>query len=321
MHWCPRPRRGSRRDPGLPARRRRRTHDRPEREPDPARSHRGARRAGRPRRREPGHQHRHRLLGQVGHPGELGRLLDPRHLDSNNPTTVGRAFCDGNQGDVIVWKNIVVRSWNTPAGTPGAFGAGECGGQPVPGWEGVHIFNISDKAKPKLVASVRPLRLAHEHTCPGQGERPCSSTAARPPIRRWTRIRLRRAMDRHHRGSLWGARETRATFGRSRRSTRAMTSASSSVTRSRRPARAARASASSASAARTAARSRIPSSSTTSTIPGVTIGHSAACSANGDVLIFGHEPGGGVAPECEATDPAPTGALLLRHGHGAMLGT
>ena len=40
----------------------------------------------------------------------------------NNPFTVSRAFCDGNQGDVSVWKNLVVRSWNTPAGSPGPFG-------------------------------------------------------------------------------------------------------------------------------------------------------------------------------------------------------
>jgi hypothetical protein len=77
--------------------------------------------------------------------------------DPNNPFTISRAFCDGNQGDVSVFKNLVVRSWNTPAGTPGAFGAGlTCGGEPVPaGWEGVHVFDISDKKNPELVASVQ----------------------------------------------------------------------------------------------------------------------------------------------------------------------
>ena len=38
------------------------------------------------------------------------------------------------------------------------------------------------------------------------------------------------------------------------------------------------------------------------TVPGVTIGHSASFTWDGEVLIFGHEPGGGVAAECEATD-------------------
>ena len=77
--------------------------------------------------------------------------------DPNNPKTVGRAFCDGNQGDVLVWNNLVIRSWNSPAGTPGPFGSGlTCGGEAVPaGWEAVHIFNIRDKANPKVVGSVQ----------------------------------------------------------------------------------------------------------------------------------------------------------------------
>lgn len=37
-------------------------------------------------------------------------------------------------------------------------------------------------------------------------------------------------------------------------------------------------------------------------VGGVTIGHSASWSWDGEVIIFGHEPGGGVAAECEATD-------------------
>src|ERR687895_512519 len=61
-----------------------------------------------------------------------------------NPKQVSRTFCDGNQGDVVVYGNILVRSWNTPAGTPGAFGAGlTCDGQAVPGgFGGVDIFGI-----------------------------------------------------------------------------------------------------------------------------------------------------------------------------------
>jgi hypothetical protein len=40
--------------------------------------------------------------------------------------------CLGNQGDVIIWDTILIRSWNSPA----PVGA-TCDGQPVPqGWEG-----------------------------------------------------------------------------------------------------------------------------------------------------------------------------------------
>jgi hypothetical protein len=74
----------------------------------------------------------------------------------NNPTTVSRTFCDGNQGDIVVWDDILVRAWNTPAGSPGPFGAGlTCDGQPVPaGFEGVHVFDISNKQNPELVADI-----------------------------------------------------------------------------------------------------------------------------------------------------------------------
>jgi hypothetical protein len=56
----------------------------------------------------------------------------------------------GGQGDVIVWGHILVRSWDVAAG------AGQtCDGHAVPvGWEGLHVFDISDTQNPQLVASV-----------------------------------------------------------------------------------------------------------------------------------------------------------------------
>jgi hypothetical protein len=54
------------------------------------------------------------------------------------------------QGDVVVWGSILVRAWdaNAPAGQT-------CDGQPVPqGFEGMHVFDISDTQNPELVASI-----------------------------------------------------------------------------------------------------------------------------------------------------------------------
>ena len=70
--------------------------------------------------------------------------------DPSRPRQVSRTFCDGNQGDVLVFRNILVRSWNTPAGTPGPFGAGlTCVGEAVPaGFEGLLVFDISIKRNP-----------------------------------------------------------------------------------------------------------------------------------------------------------------------------
>ena len=51
----------------------------------------------------------------------------------------------GNQGDVVVWEDILVRSWNSPAPAGGA----ACGGVTTPaGQEGLHVFDISDPTNP-----------------------------------------------------------------------------------------------------------------------------------------------------------------------------
>jgi len=59
------------------------------------------------------------------------------------------------------------------------------------------------------------------------------------------------------------------------------------------------------------------------TVPGVSIGHSASFSWDGEVLVFGHEPGGGGQAQCQATTPevnrtmfffeSRTGVELGRH--------
>ncbi|MEA2002594.1 MAG: hypothetical protein U9N84_12035, partial [Actinomycetota bacterium] len=67
-----------------------------------------------------------------------------------NPKHVSSTVCEGNQGDVVVWENILVRSWNSPAS-----GTQECDGSTVPaGFEGLHVFDTSDVNNPVLVGSV-----------------------------------------------------------------------------------------------------------------------------------------------------------------------
>jgi hypothetical protein len=56
----------------------------------------------------------------------------------------------GNQGDVVVWDDILVRSWNSPA-----LATSTCDGQLMgAGFEGLNVFDISDPTDPELVASV-----------------------------------------------------------------------------------------------------------------------------------------------------------------------
>jgi hypothetical protein len=48
----------------------------------------------------------------------------------------------------------------------------------------------------------------------------------------------------------------------------------------------------------------------------VSIGHSAAFTWDGELLVFGHEPGGGVEARCQATSaPVDRTAVLLRRGY------
>jgi hypothetical protein len=84
------------------------------------------------------------------------RLVDVS--DPQNPSEIVnftgcvQGTTTGNQGDVVVWDNILVRSWNSPAPAGGAV----CGGVPTPaGQEGVHVFDISNPANPVGLAFVR----------------------------------------------------------------------------------------------------------------------------------------------------------------------
>jgi hypothetical protein len=120
-------------------------------------------------------------LGHSPHPANFADLLDPakaptvhvnsdlafwgntafngnyngfRVIDITNPANPVEITwynqCNGGQGDVVVWENILVRSWDAPAP------AGRmCGGQPVPtGFEGLHVFDISNLSAPQFVGSL-----------------------------------------------------------------------------------------------------------------------------------------------------------------------
>ena len=75
------------------------------------------------------------------------RILD--FTDKTNPTEViNYTGCNVGQGDVIVYGNILVRSWDSPASAPST-----CAGQLVgAGFEGIHVFNISNPAQPQYGA-------------------------------------------------------------------------------------------------------------------------------------------------------------------------
>ncbi|MGH3060933.1 MAG: LVIVD repeat-containing protein [Gaiellaceae bacterium] len=70
------------------------------------------------------------------------------------PKQISFTECFGNQGDVVVWGDILIRSWNSPATGTGSSQL-SCDGEPVAlGFEGVHIFDISNLEDPELVGSL-----------------------------------------------------------------------------------------------------------------------------------------------------------------------
>ena len=77
-----------------------------------------------------------------------------------NPKQVSFTPCEGGQGDVVVWDDVLVRSWDGGAFS-GAPPGRTCGvdedGEPIPvdeGFAGLHIFDISDLTAPELVGEV-----------------------------------------------------------------------------------------------------------------------------------------------------------------------
>ncbi|MPY96875.1 MAG: hypothetical protein GEU97_02565 [Actinophytocola sp.] len=70
--------------------------------------------------------------------------------EPGDPQLISHPKCNGDQGDIVVWDDIVVRSWNSPAPE-----GRQCMGEPVPvGFEGVHLFDIGDPANPQLIGDV-----------------------------------------------------------------------------------------------------------------------------------------------------------------------
>jgi hypothetical protein len=229
--------------------------------------------------------------------------------NSRNPTQVSRTFCDGNQGDLVVWRDVLVRSWNTPAGTAGPFGAGlTCDGQAVAaGFEGVHVFDISNLEDPVLVASV-PLACG-SHTVTAVPDRAnnrllvYSSSSAHdvtepinpnpPETCDWFDI-VEVPLDDPAQAELLRTEPSVHTchdIGVILGNERKAACAGGEGVRVY-----------SLGGQRGGSRDN-PRLLYSIEEEGVTGGHSAAFTWDGETIIFGHEPGGGVAAECEATDP------------------
>ena len=226
-----------------------------------------------------------------------------------SPKQISRTFCNGDQGDVVVWDDIVIRSWNTNA--PGST---FCDGQLVPaGFEGLHIFDISNLADPVLVGSVDLPCGSHTATgvpdlannrlliynsasgdaCPGIEI--VQVPLANPGSASFLRFEPA-GHACHDTGVILGDALLAACAGHDGFTTWSLDPADGGSLVD-------------------------PMQINQVAVPTVTIGHSASFSWDGEVLVFGHEPGGGVAPQCEATDdPLNRSFFFYNPRTGALLG-
>jgi hypothetical protein len=242
-----------------------------------------------------------------------------RILDISNPaspTPIGGATCAGSQGDVIVWNNILVRSWNSKAtANTAAPGPMTCDGQPVvPGFEGLHVFDVSNPADPALVASVA--LPCGSHTATGVPDaangRLVVYNSASDSTCPWNEIvtvpfatpAAAALAGLHPTGR--GCHDTNVILGSAMYVVCAggngFTVSSIGGTRG--------------------GTLLAPVELYRKTVAGVSIGHTAAFSWDGQTLIFGHEPGGGAQARCQASDPAVNKSLFFYKAvDGTALGT
>jgi hypothetical protein len=204
------------------------------------------------------------------------------------------------QGDVVVWENLLVRSWDAPAGT-----GLTCGGQPVPsGFEGVHLFNIANPAQPQLVGSVRMASNTSPAGC-GSHTATLLPDAARGNIYLYvggssstcTGIDIVRIPIANPAGAVY---LRRAAAGRQCHDNNVILGDANlavcaggngfSVFRfdpSINPS--------------LPGGIENPTLLYSRTVTGVSVGHSATFTYDGEVLVFGHEPGGGSQAQCQST--------------------
>jgi hypothetical protein len=255
--------------------------------------------------------------------------------DPDNPQLVSRTRCNGDQGDIVVWGNVLVRAWNAPKSVPR-----DCDGTTVPpGFEGMHIFDISNLSNPVLVGEVE-LSARPQADSPGCGTHTLTlvpdeannraiiynatsgGNTLLPPQDQacdWIDIiqlpldnpgsasHLRReplmgAHAAHDNGVILGDVNLLATAS-------GHMSNVFDIGDNATP----------------GGSLEDPNLLFTIEEPGVDgvrgNWHSAALTWDGEVIIMGWEPGGGAAPECEATDPPVTKSMFFYDADtGAKLG-
>jgi LVIVD repeat len=233
-----------------------------------------------------GHYNGFRLV-DVSQPKKPVEIIDYEECAPKNPT----GAVPGNQGDVAIYGDILSRSWNSNTPASGA----SCDGDFVmPGFEGLHIFDISNRRDPDLIASVDLACGSHTQTMVPDlaNDRLLvyvgSSSAACPnfdiveiPLDNPAGARLLRQVPTeehpcHDIGVILGSAMKLACAGANSLTIYSLGGPDGGSL-------------------------ELPEEMH-HILPGIpSSGHSAAFTYDGKVVVFGWEPGGGLRPACQAT--------------------
>ncbi|MGQ0520058.1 MAG: LVIVD repeat-containing protein [Actinomycetota bacterium] len=102
----------------------------------------------------------------VGKLAFAGNFLGFRVLDISdpaNPLQVADVRCNGPQGDVSVYGNLLFQSVDTPQTSPACDSANTTAAT-AGAWEGIRVFDVTNSAAPAHVASLRTDCGSHTHT-------------------------------------------------------------------------------------------------------------------------------------------------------------
>src|SRR6478609_3137900 len=238
-----------------------------------------------------------------------------RVIDVTNPSApvqlANVTGCNVGQGDVIVYENILIRSWDAAANA-----SSTCGGKLVGnGFEGIHIFDISNPAAPVMVKQLRMASTGNEAGAPsGCGSH--TATAVPDKARGYlyiynggssgtcngidvVRISLADATD-----AKFLRRVTHGRAGSSCHDNNVLLNVGGGTTSYAMCAGGnglAMYKFDYALAPNVEGGIEMPTLLWSKQMTGVTTGHSGSFTYDGKYLIYGHEPGGGSAARCQAT--------------------
>ncbi|MFC4116483.1 LVIVD repeat-containing protein [Nonomuraea zeae] len=102
--------------------------------------------------------------GDYAYVGNFGGFSIYDISDPAKPAIVSQVACPAQQNDVTIHGDLLVLSIDEPRGGP------ECDSGEGQEWEGLRIFDVSDKKSPKYVSAVQTDCGSHTHTMVPAGE-------------------------------------------------------------------------------------------------------------------------------------------------------